>query len=84
MGLYTKDAMVTTYCPTKVVVLSIKNSLNQLATLKYHLTLLNVIVKAMTAQIDTWSALTIGPDFTGAAAAFFLGVSALRSNHSSI
>ena len=34
------------------------------------MTLLNVIGKAMTAQIDTWSALAIGLDFMGAAAAF--------------
>ena len=77
MGLYTRNASVTTYWPIKVVTHIIKNSLNRLATSNYDLTLLNVIGNAMTAQVDTWSTLAIGPDFTMAAVTFFLGISAL-------
>ena len=61
-----------------------KNSLNQLATSNYDLTLLNVIGNAMTAQVDTWSTLAIGLDFTMAAVAFFLAISALCIGDSSV
>ena len=38
----------------------------------------------MTAQVDTWSTLAIGPDFTVAAVTFFLGISALYVDDSSV
>ena len=84
MGLYTENASVTTYWPIKVVTRIIKNSLNQLATSNYDLTLLHVISNAMTAQVDTWSTLAIGPDFMMAAVTFFLGISALCVDDSSV
>ena len=84
MGLYTKNASVTTYWPIKVVAHIIKNSLNQLATSNYDLTLLNVIGNTKAAQVDTWSTLAIGLDFMMAAVTFFLVISALCIDDSSI